>query len=77
MQKRLCWHSYVTCDVWSVPFAAASSPVPLSCDFTVTRSDACCSTAGVSLVMQGQQVVQQLQQAFDRDWKSKFAVLLP
>jgi hypothetical protein len=31
----------------------------------------------VSLVMQGQQVVQQLQQAFDRDWNSKFAVLLP
>jgi UPF0755 protein len=24
-----------------------------------------------------QQVVQQLQQAFDRDWNSKFAVLLP
>jgi hypothetical protein len=31
----------------------------------------------VSLVMQGQQVVQQLQKAFDRDWNSKFAVLLP
>jgi len=27
--------------------------------------------------MQGQEVVQQLQQAFDRDWNSKFAAPLP
>ncbi len=35
------------------------------------------STAGVSLVMAGQGVVQQLQRAFDRDWNSEFAVALP
>jgi hypothetical protein len=42
-----------------------------------TLSDNCNSTAGVSLVMRGPEVVQQLQQAFDRDWDSKFAVALP
>jgi hypothetical protein len=42
-----------------------------------TLPDTGSSTAGVSLVMRGQEVVQQLQQAFDRDWDSKFAVALP
>ena len=42
-----------------------------------TLSDTGSSTAGVSLVMRGQEVVQQLQQAFDRDWDSKFAAALP
>ena len=43
----------------------------------ITSFDSVSSTAGVSLVMRGQEVVQQLQQAFDRDWKSTFSVPLP
>jgi hypothetical protein len=39
-------------------------------------ADTVSSTAGVSLVMSGQAVVQQLQAAFDRDWDSAFAVPL-